>query len=663
MQVVYNPATWDQTTPWQKLALAIEAFTNCCNEQRDRYLAATSQTRLTWDGRDDYAGRVELGIKMLEHYVLTIHPVEDSNLKPVKTEVKFQVPLFDPETGDNLRCWNTNCGQKHDLGDIVVHEGRIDVIFEDLEHGGYLVGDWKAQPLDTTVLTLEGRTTLGALSVGSEIVGRDGKAQKVIGVYPQGRKQVYKITTRDGSVTRATGEHLWSVGTSYSVKDKVLTTEQVKDELAKKCGGYYFLPELEPIEYTEKQYDVDPYVLGLLIGDGGMSTEIVRFTNGDGLVPKLMANAPNHWSLGFYDGKYGHTIRGAIPDMRNLGLMGHLSINKFIPETYKRGSIAQRLALLAGLMDTDGGTEKGNSKFYTTSHQLARDVKELVDSLGGRGFIWIRDHTRKGGTVPECVVTVYLPNNANPFTLERKASTFTPSRNKNRKKIISIEPDSEEETLCIRVSNSDSLYVVDDHLLTHNTVGGDKAVDGNEKNTNRFSQDNLVWSHDQLSTYCAVLRYVMNLDVRGFILAEIRKDYPKPPVRLRRKRNGGIFSQDKNMSTTYDIYLQTVKKEDFDGLADGAYDEFLEFLQSSEAPIFHKRFRREKNTAELKEVLTNVSLEVQDMIDKGVRIWAAPGPITCPRCVFRGPCEMKMRGLDYEFTLNSDYVKEDRYPE
>lgn len=342
MQAIYEPATWGQTTPEQKLVNAIEAFTSCCNEQRDRYLIATSQTRLTWDGKEDYPNRVELGKHMLEYYVLHIHPKEDVGLRPVKVEQKFQVPILNAN-GEQLQCWNSpTCGQRHKPGALVFQVGRIDAIMEDIIRGGLYPLDWKS-------------------------------------------------------------------------------------------------------------------------------------------------------------------------------------------------------------------------------------------------------------------------------------------------------------------------------------VGGDKAVDGNEKQTSRFSRPDLMWTHDQLGPYCFALRYGMKtesrpgLDVRGFILAEIRKDYPRVPIALKRRNGGGLFSQSKNQATTFEIYSAYVMEHDQDGYYDGAYNEFLEWLQSKEAPLFHQRIRVEKTPQSLKAIGHNLAIEVENMLRPDLGIYPEPGPITCPRCAYRDPCDMMMMGLDHRYTLNSGFHQESRY--
>lgn len=143
LEEVYEPSRWKSTTPRDKLELAIARLVKECEEHREKYLAETGTPRLDRDGQDDYDGRIELGREMLKHYVLEVHPVKDSWFKPVKVELEFEVPITD-ELGLDVLCYNSPaCGQEHSNPDVVVHQGRVDAIVENLLNGGYYIVDWK----------------------------------------------------------------------------------------------------------------------------------------------------------------------------------------------------------------------------------------------------------------------------------------------------------------------------------------------------------------------------------------------------------------------------------------------------------------------------------------------------------------------------------------
>jgi phosphate starvation-inducible protein PhoH and related proteins len=164
--------------------------------------------------------------------------------------------------------------------------------------------------------------------------------------------------------------------------------------------------------------------------------------------------------------------------LESLNLLGKKANQKFIPEIYKYSSIQDRIDLLRGLMDTDGSVKKtGEASFTTTSKQLARDVVELVQSLGGRAVLRQRNRKNRFTSINGRIITskytpyeftISLPNNINPFYLPRKAKNF---KNKyiHSVGIKSIEPVCEKEVQCIIVDNDEHLYITDQYIVTHNT--------------------------------------------------------------------------------------------------------------------------------------------------------------------------------------------------
>ena len=144
---------------------------------------------------------------------------------------------------------------------------------------GYLPGP---QPLDAKILTPNGWTTMGELKIGSEVVGRDGKPTKVIGIFPKGKKSVYKISTVDGRSTECCEDHLWLTKTFENKKRQkngnVKTTKQIMDSLyIKKHNGIkmnHYLPRNEPVHFNESKLPLSPYVLGAILGDGCISDSV-----------------------------------------------------------------------------------------------------------------------------------------------------------------------------------------------------------------------------------------------------------------------------------------------------------------------------------------------------------------------------------------------------
>ena len=131
----------------------------------------------------------------------------------------------------------------------------------------------RAQPIFTPVLTPDGYRPIGSLQVGDLVIGSNGEPTPVLGVYPQGEKDVYRVTAQDGSSTLACGDHLWTVRTASDRRRnkpwRVLTTKEMVGNLRAAHTRRYELPLLSaPVCLPEREVPMNPYALGLLLGDG-----------------------------------------------------------------------------------------------------------------------------------------------------------------------------------------------------------------------------------------------------------------------------------------------------------------------------------------------------------------------------------------------------------
>lgn len=145
---------------------------------------------------------------------------------------------------------------------------------------GYLPGP---QPLTASVLTASGWTTMGQIKLGDRVIGRDGMPTEVIGVYPKGKKDTYKVTTFDGTSTICCFDHLWYTQTkeekNKKQQGKVRSTNEIIYDL--KNGIKHFLPRNEPVHYDKRNLSIPPYTLGVLLGDGHTDKTHVRFASAD----------------------------------------------------------------------------------------------------------------------------------------------------------------------------------------------------------------------------------------------------------------------------------------------------------------------------------------------------------------------------------------------
>lgn len=169
--------------------------------------------------------------------------------------------------------------------------------------------------------------------------------------------------------------------------------------------------------------------------------------------------------------------------------------------------------------------------------------------------------------------------------------------------------------------------------------------------------DDFLQLDDQVGSYAWALRHVLNLDVRGFVYAEIRKDYPQPPKLLKRTSGGRSFSVAADQATSIEIFEPYVKKHDPFAYENGAYDAYIKYLKSNEATQYHQRFVVIKSRTELENIGKNISLEVADMIDAKLRIYPSVGRYSCSTCAFRQPCLGLFMGEDVSYQLETSYKK------
>lgn len=367
------------------------------------------------------------------------------------------------------------------------------------------------QPYSELVATPNGFVQMGSLKVGDEIWNPDGKTTKVLEIYEQGFKDVYKLTLADGRSVRCGADHLWEVVCANNhFKHNVLTTHDLLNNglynqctvKGKRYNAYkYYLPAIEPLQYNEKQQNIPAYVLGALLGDGALTKRTpkissidqeildrIQYLLGDGFEFKYDPTTSCEYRIidkerfmhkdEFENGQYGvNRLHRWIDD---LGLCVSCAY-KFIPDQYKYGSIEQRYELIRGLMDTDGYVSKdGGMSFVNTSKQLIDDFVEVLRSLGilcsvskrapGKGGV--RNGRAIFGTKFSYVV--YIKGNSDIFHLSRKRNRIRKNRKfSNKVAITNIEYLGEQEKQrCIFVSNENHLYLTRDYIPTHNSFKG-----------------------------------------------------------------------------------------------------------------------------------------------------------------------------------------------
>ncbi len=362
----------------------------------------------------------------------------------------------------------------------------------------------RAQPVFSKVLTPSGFQPIGALEVGDLVVGSDGRPTPVLGVYPQGEKEIFRVFTQDGASTLCSADHLWAVFTRDDRRRgkpaRVLETRDMVCQLRAAHHHRYELPLLSrPVAFEPRLVPMDPYALGLLLGDGCLTGSTTpSFATADAELAVARQRTLDGVHVRARGGADYVPIRVRTPGdvttlenpvtaaLRELDLWGTRAEMKFVPERYLYNSADVRLAILQGLLDADGGTvtQRGRTcriQYTTASPQLRDDVLFIVRSLGGVAYSRTRAaQRRRPGRVhgrevhhrhDAHILDLRLPAWLAPFRLPRKMAKFDAhGAGRPARFIERIEPAGTAEAVCIQVAAADSLYVTEDFLLTHNTL-------------------------------------------------------------------------------------------------------------------------------------------------------------------------------------------------
>ncbi|MFC9736196.1 LAGLIDADG family homing endonuclease [Streptomyces hydrogenans] len=330
------------------------------------------------------------------------------------------------------------------------------------------------------VLTTAGWKRHGDLRVGDYVYAPTGKPVQVEWVSEPSDEKV-RVTFSDGESVLVHPNHEWSVydrasGAWRTVETRYLATQKLHSGPQGSRGGRYRfqLPPVGPLQNPDADVPVDPYTLGVWLGDGTRGKASFCGTQEDvdhiaGRIPYELGARWVHPNTGVH---YQY-VKGLRAPLRAAGVLGH----KHIPQSYLVASELQRRELLAGLVDTDGSLGRdGRIRFVSASEELARDVRDLARTLGYRANLSWRGpdkrersiwggHPLHGGS---CWVVDWTPHDGLPQgTLPRKA-VRCPVKTKRRIGFVTIEPAAPEPGRCIQVEGN--LYLVGRALVpTHNS--------------------------------------------------------------------------------------------------------------------------------------------------------------------------------------------------
>jgi phage terminase large subunit-like protein len=264
-------------------------------------------------------------------------------------------------------------------------------------------GVGKCIELSTPITMADGSVkSMGDIRPGDMVLGHtyDGSGiatpTKVVAVSRAGLKEVYQFNLKGGVSVRASKEHSFPVklrsGKHGSVKKK--TVEELLARRHKYVGGKIKLQQPRETQYTKREYpSIDPYVMGVLLGDGTFTKHGVKLTTSEPGIQERVRVYCNSIGLDLaQDGEKTNAFRvvrkkpfngvsqnALLERIRAYGLNGKTAQYKHIPDEYLYGSVVVREKVLAGLIDTDGSKKE----FSTKSPIMAEQFCTLVRSLGG----------------------------------------------------------------------------------------------------------------------------------------------------------------------------------------------------------------------------------------------------------------------------------------
>lgn len=367
---------------------------------------------------------------------------------------------------------------------------QIEGIQFGLNHDKWLLLDppglGKAVSMETLIYTESGPKPMQEIKVGDMLFDKDGKPTKVLATYEHDDLNMYRMTFTDDTYVDCCEDHQWLLRDGRVVSTKWFLssyTNTTKNRIEGNIGINLTIPTCMPVEFKPTQQPLDPYIIGCLLGDGSITHNISFTSEDEYIINQIEINLPDSLRIEqIPNNKIGYRIlcsdgysrNFAVKTLKELGLFGRNSHNKFIPDIYKYGSIEQRIRLIQGLMDTDGYAAKSNLlQFTSVSERLILDVREVLESLGAicnlrsgpcgyNSKVTGIAHTL---TIRHSDPSIFcsLPRKKN--LLHKRAKNASP-----RKKIKSLVPIDTRKGKCITVDSPSSTYLCKNFIVTHNTL-------------------------------------------------------------------------------------------------------------------------------------------------------------------------------------------------
>ena len=338
----------------------------------------------------------------------------------------------------------------------------------------------------TPIPTPSGMKTMEELKEGDLVFSMDGTQTRIVFKTPPQYTRMYRVCFDDGTYLDAGAEHLWLVSeidsSGLRSPEKVVSTQEMVDTIERKSAKRSFWSKgklrsifsirmPDPVQCEEKDLPIDPYTLGCWLGDGYENGGYIYKPEAD-----LREMFPEYRDRIRSTGKNRTCRKLTIPGLTQALRLNGLTRFKHIPEIYFRASVEQRLALLQGLMDTDGTSQRksdSRAEWCQKSERLTKDMLRLLSSLGIKVSCHKRKKRIKNLGFEGEYYFISFSTDLPVFRLKRKAERMSPTVRKDAhwRYIRDIKPIPTERSYCIAVDHPSHTYLAgDQYCVTHNTT-------------------------------------------------------------------------------------------------------------------------------------------------------------------------------------------------
>ena len=361
--------------------------------------------------------------------------------------------------------------------------------FEGGENAAEIAKRGAAHPYDEYVYTPDGKRLWGDIKVGDKLFGPKNNIVTVSNIPFDDVCDIYELTLKDGRKVRASNNHLWEIDFHGRKDVQLLTTEELLQQYKRKRkvtdrnpNGIEYVCSIhknDGVEWQESKTMVDPYTFGLLLGDGCFRHQCCYYTCQDSDFEKIKNFIPYQYTK-WESGKYAYRLH--IDNWKNIlkeyGLDGKKSEDKFIPDEYKYNSRKVRLELLKGLIDSDGFLGKHNVYMISiSSKQLCDDICFLCRSLGFNcNYTIHKAGYQKDGVYIKCLdsyhINIYTDQNIAKLSRKITKDKFHNNYSRShieRTRIVDIRYIGKQNAKCVTVDSLDGLYLINDFIITHNS--------------------------------------------------------------------------------------------------------------------------------------------------------------------------------------------------